>query len=267
MDYSSYRVKNLSTTRKPKNTKKFKPHKRSKPLKRQFKWGDFLVVAIIILCFTTTIMLADILSGGGLISTLSIFTNTNYTYYLVSTLETDSKYTALAESSYIVSTGGAGNLYQIEENYIVIISAYSDANSAYTVSQKNDTTQVVSIEVSMPTLTSSTDTTTEYMQTAYANIHTFLYELIDIAIAIDAGDITSSVALLSLKDTRNTLLTYISDVVDMTLDATDYATINGILQPLYGGLDAIIYDSDYTYLSGAIRNAIVTELVALENAC
>ncbi|MFI3228886.1 MAG: hypothetical protein R3Y23_01810 [Bacillota bacterium] len=270
MDYSSYRVKNLSSPSKVKTGRKIASSKRQRAPKKQkkrSKWGDLIVVTIILMCFATTFILADILSGGGLISTMSIFNNTSYTYYLVTTLEAESKYTAMAESSYIVSTGGAGNLYSIGDNYVVVISAYLDTDSAYSVSQKNDTTQVLAIEIDIPNSVILDAETADYVEILHTSLHSFLYELIDITIALDAGDITSSVALMCLQDTRNSLLTYISEVVENNYTTEVSAMINGILQPLYGGLDAIIYDSDYTYLSGAIRCAIATELIALESIC
>ncbi len=257
MDYSSYRVKNLSTPSINKNPKRTRKTNKKPAFK---KVSDLIVVAIVIVSFAITAVVANIIGGGELIATLSFF-NSPDCYYLVTTAEPSAKYTALAESSYIINTGGAGNLYAYDDGYIVVISAYTDAESAETVSQKNNNTQVLRIELECPT----TIDLTEYTSTLYSDINTYLVDLIEICIGIDNLDIIESVALSAIKDMRNTLLSHIAYLAEIECDSTTSNIINGILQPLYGGLDAILYDADYMYLSGAIRTVVVTELCALES--
>ncbi len=258
MDYSSYRLKNLAE-----NKSKGKQHtptpKRSDKKQRKIR-GDFWIVCIVLLSFAITAILANLIGGGNLISALSFFDSGNK-YYLVATATSEPRYTALAESSYIIKSGGAGNLYKMEDDYIVIISAFMDTKSANTVSQNNKDTQVVCIKCECPT----TEDLNDYVCDMYAEINVFLQDLIGICIGLDTKDIAENVAISALQDIRNTLLCHIAYLSEVECSEHTLNITNGILQPIYGGLDAILYDTNYVSLSGAIRSVVVTEICALES--
>ena len=257
MDYSRYafsyeRNSNVYNPIKPKKHKKIS-------LELVFVASIVLVIFVVVIC-------SEFLTDKGVISTLKeeLTGKKSTSYYVVASTPFNSKSDALAQSTILRAGGCAGYIYHQNSQYFVAYATYFDKNSAQTVSNKNENTCI--LEFSYCNI--STYKGKVFYTTIEHTVTTLEQEILNLNTLVEGlayGSITDSDAITEASTIRTTLLTLKDYVYNAKIDVNVENALIALIEPFFGGLDAlIIMNNSRDLLSGA-RYVITCEAINLSN--
>ena len=153
--------------------------------------GKIFVLFLSLVCIAVCVLLASILSSAITVSSSASSSSYNgFEIYAISLGSYTSKQAAQATEEDVMQRGGAGYIYNKNEIYYVLASAYERENDAKLVKENltanNNTCTIMKIEISAPDLskTSSSSQAKSFLS-ALGEIKNSVLKLYDVSVALD----------------------------------------------------------------------------------
>lgn len=228
------------------------------------KKGLFIVVTII-LCFLTVVAATEFITGGFIMNGIkSAFSpGLRNTYYYVVSEPYPNEYKAGSYAAIAKEAGGAGYIYVENEKYFVVIATYFDKKTAEKVAAKNEGTGVKEIEIYFPLLNSATTRDTELAEKVFDTVISKINRISVMSQNLDARTQGTTEVMTEVSSIRNELLLLKGEVAESSLGEDNLNKINGIIDPVFGALDAIVSSNIDKNLAGTLRYAAAIGVAAL----
>ncbi|MFA5449228.1 MAG: hypothetical protein WC292_02150 [Clostridia bacterium] len=235
-----------------------------KSKKKGDKTGLFATI-IILLCFLCVVVASDFLSGGAIVAGLKTTFNPNQgvKYYFLCVGEYDTELKAITHADAVRKKGGAGYIHINNNRYYVVIATFLDKKSANTVQGKNEGTKIFELETKEIKLAASGTKERALANKVRDKLVEGVRELYLYANALDAGESEHSEVMDKLSNLRNEFLYLKEEIAVGTMIASDKIELFRIIDPMYGGLDALFYETSGDFLSAALRNIMAGTVTAL----
>ncbi|MBR4408086.1 MAG: hypothetical protein IKT27_07195 [Clostridia bacterium] len=176
------------------------------------KNGKIFAIVSLLVCFCLSLTLADLFSN---VITIKAFNNisttgkqTGYNFYAISLFDASSESTAKEQVANVIKQGGAGFVWQKENKFYVLASAYLEENDAKMVKsnlEENGTSaSVVKIhipEIAISGTFSSLENTT--LNSALKCFKTTYEKLYDTSVSLDTNLKTESESKLEVNEIKN----------------------------------------------------------------
>jgi len=281
MDYSPYYCKNFYKDRRkktddmrtdstpPQNPAALPPpsrHNEGKPYRGRRKKQVFFSFVLVILCFAIVFASADLFSGGAVMETLKETFGSDHldTHYFVAKGVYTLKTKAEAEAVAVRENGGAGYLYNTGSGYYVILYSFDNRKTAETAKGTDSSLEIIEINVRKPEEDGLTDAQKTICEDALKLITGDIESLYAIIASLSTGALAKEAALDTLTGMRNDLLNKKEELIISGIAAGN-AYLN-ILEPLFGGLDAIVYNKPEHYFVEAVRYVQIGAIIAFPKA-
>lgn len=228
------------------------------------KVKGFFVAVLILLCFGIITVSADLFSGGAVMSKLSETFGSDYAgkHYFIVQGGYPAKTTAEAEALAARKSGAAGYIYNQNGNYYVVLASYADKKDAESVKSKNNGVEILEIVMRMPennNLSANQKRVCENALNLVLKDIDNLYALID---QVAKGVISPQTAHAELYDMRNELLLAKEDLINAGLDTPTRNAYLNIIDPVFGGLDAIVFKQPDENFLAEMRYVLISAIVA-----
>lgn len=164
------------------------------------------------LTFLLTLTVADFCSNIIAIKTFSNTTSSSgqnaYTIFAVTLGNYTNKSSALEQSAIIQKQGGAGFVWQNENKFFVIASAYAEENDAHLVKEnlekENLTPEIITINIDAITISGNHTTAEQNALVGAVTIYKTVFDnLYDISVALDTAVSSEAQSLLFVADVEN----------------------------------------------------------------
>lgn len=257
MDYSRYAF------RYDKSSRTSTPAPPKKPAKISL---ELVFVVSIILVISVVVIGSEFLTDKGVISALKeeLTGKKPSCYYVVASTPFNLKSDALAQATLLRAGGCAGYIYHHNSQYFVAYATYFDKNSAQTVSDKNENTCI--LEFSYCDLLTfkgkSFYSTVEHVVTTLEQEVLNLNKIVE---ELSSNSLTDSDAITETSTIRTTLLTLKDYVYNAKTDTDVENALISLIEPFFGGLDAIITMNNSRDLLSGARYVITAEIINLSN--
>jgi hypothetical protein len=233
-----------------------------RPFRSRRKGKVFFSFLLIILCFGIVFLSADMFSGGAVMDSLrATFGSGNLeTHYFVAQGIYSQKAKAESEAAVVRETGGAGYLYNTGSGYYVILYSFNDRKAAEAAIGTGSKLEIIEINLREPEETGLSDTQKKLCDETLRMVCDDIKSLYGIISSLSTGAISRQTALKSLTEMRNTLLYKKQELLDggICLDNAYLA----LLEPLFGGLDAIVSNEPEKYFLEAVRYVQIGAILA-----
>ena len=221
---------------------------KSKGNRRRGNTKTLVTVLVTILCFSLTLIAADLLSGRSTLSQyVALFTGKaddgSVAFYAVYAMKTEDMALAYKNAASIRAEGGAGYVLKDQEEYYVILNAYYDENDAKKVADREINYDVYTI--SFPRIDEKSDTFsfTASTEDLFFESYHFLYEA---ANALAAGNYGKEDMLRSIEKHREKIVASQDLYADSIRgkETTPTLEYKVLLAELRGAFDNLISQSD-----------------------
>ncbi len=258
MDYTPYYYNyNENSPRSP------KPQREPFNLKKHARGniGSILLILLIIASLITALVLAGKFSGSELLTTAfkELISGGEVRYYLVSYEGISDKNEAIAKATKVRLGSGAGYVMK-GESYSVVLASFSDKKSAESVVAKNDGTTLVEISYNRKELLNSVQDD-KLTKKCLDTVETTLMNVENAVKTLGSNEAIEGDVILSLTSDRNELLYVKEEILENAPKHQD--KLLGILDPLYGALDAVTSLSLHQNLVAEMRYVHVLGIVSL----
>ncbi len=173
--------------------------------------GKIFVLFLSLVCIAVCVLLASILSSAITVSSsASSSSYDGFEIYAISLGSYTSKQAAQATEEDVMQRGGAGYIYNKNEIYYVLASAYERENDAKLVKENltanNNTCTIMKIEISAPDLskTSSSSQAKSFLS-ALGEIKNSVLKLYDVSVALDTKTVDETKAKIQIIGIKGTL--------------------------------------------------------------
>ncbi len=260
MDYSPYYyVYEKGEEPKTSDTVACAPHAEGR--KRRFDVMGVIAVLLIILPVIAALIFSDTLTGGNVRAAFKeVFGGGKSTFYLVARGAYDSERDARAHATVTRQAGGAGYIYCNDGQYFVVLATYFSKKEAKSVADKNDGTIIVELTSTASKRYSSTDKKLCKQVVEYAV--QAAEELSECASALDSRALGTAEAFAVCAKIRDEAYEYKSRILD-ELVGTEREEALSVIEPLFGGTEAVTTLSDEATLVPAMRYVVCSAVVAL----
>lgn len=222
--------------------------------KRGRDYFGAIIVALIIVPVIAVLIFADVRTGGSIKTAVSrLLSNDTYVFYMVVRGGYDSERDANAHASVTREAGGAGYIYTRDGQYFVALATYFTKKEAKAVADKNDGTIVEEFKLKAGELYDGTYGAL-YKRTVEC-IYDSVTELYEASEKLDAHSLSEEDALAVCSKIRDTAYDVKSDILDIP-SGTDKERLLEMIEPLFGGTEAITTVADESTLAPAIRYVI-----------
>lgn len=175
------------------------------------KGGKIIAILSIITCFGLCVALADLFSTFITVGTFSnntITKNSGFSVYAVSLYETSVKSTANEQSTKLQKSNGAGYIWQENETYYVLASAYIEENDAQKVLEnlKNSgyNTSIIKIKIPQLKINSGYNNDEITVLTSATSLFKTTYDaLYDISVSLDTEVTTETQCRLNIANLQS----------------------------------------------------------------
>lgn len=225
---------------------------------------ELVFVASILIVVIVVIISSEFLTDNGVITTLkeNFLGKKPSTYYVVMSTPFNHKSDALAQATMLRAGGCAGYIYHKNSQYFVAYATYFDKKSAQSVSDKNANTCILEFS-SCNTRTyegrafySILNEVITTLEKEICNLNTIIEELA-------TNSLTDSDAINRMSSTRNSLLA-LKERVYSTKQSDDVENaLVSLIEPLFGGVDAVISMNNSRDLLSGTRYVITSEVILL----
>lgn len=178
------------------------------------KNGKFFAIVTLLVCFCLSLTLADLFSN---VITIKAFNNisttgrqTEYSFYAISLFDGSSQATAKEQVSNVMKQGGAGFVWQKDNKFYVLASAYLEENDAKMVKNnlKESEIEASIVKIQIPEIAISGNFTSMENSSLTAALKAFktAYEkLYDVSVSLDTKIKTESECKMEVADIKNNL--------------------------------------------------------------
>lgn len=238
------------------------------PRRKRKKGRDYLgaiFVILIIVPVLAVLIFADVRTGGSIKTAVSrLLNNDTYVFYMVVRGGYDSERDASAHASVTRGAGGAGYIYTQDGQYFVALATYLSKKEAKSVSDKNDGTIVKECKLKAGELYKGTygDLYKRTVECIYDSV-TELYEASE---KLDAHSLSEEEVLAVCSKIRDTAYDVKSDILDIP-SGSDKESLLAMIEPLFGGTEAITTIADESTLAPAIRYVICSTISNTQRIC
>ncbi len=222
--------------------------------KRGRDYFGAIVVTLIIVPIIAVLIFADVRTGGSIKTAVSRLLNGNtYVFYMVVRGGYDSERDAVAHASVTRGAGGAGYIYTEDGQYFVALATYLTKKEAKSVVDKNDGTIVKEFKLKAGELYGGTygDLYKRTVECMYESVS----ELYEASEKLDAHSLSTEDALAVCAKIRDKSYDLKSEILDLP-SGTDKECLLEMIEPLFGGTEAITTIADESTLTPAIRYVI-----------
>ena len=231
-----------------------------KPKKRKI----FFIITLLILCFAITTLSADLFSGGLVLDKLKETFGSDYIgkNYLIVQGNYSIKTKAESEALAVRENGAAGYVYGTKNGYYVVLASYQDKKSAESVMNKNSGVEILEVTMHEPSVKGLTDKQKKLCHRALDMVLTDIDALYGVIDTVSNGTKTTDAAFIELTDMRNALLLMKEEIIASGLPEDSRNAYLNIIDPLFGGLDAIVYKEPDNYFLAAVRYVLIGSIVS-----
>jgi hypothetical protein len=188
------------------------------------------------------------------------------TLYFLTVGPYENEYKARSQAAAVAGSGGAGYILMEEKStYYVVLATYFDKKSAQAVAKKNNGTIIIEKNCDIPDFSRLASAKQKTASDTYKHMVAAIQTLYGYTEELDKGEKQNSEILASISDVRNELLNKKTAITDGNLPVQYKNYLASIIDPVFGGLDAIITMNYGTSLSAAIRYVIACGGSALVN--
>ncbi|MDD3947434.1 MAG: hypothetical protein PHI19_06305 [Clostridia bacterium] len=283
MDYSPFYCKNFYKERRKKasevtntssndndtaipfqNSKKRLLPSSKKYTGKRKKRNIFFLALLVLLCFAIVTLSADLFSGGTVFDKLKETFGSNYIgkNYLIVQGNYAVKNKAESEALAVRENGAAGFVYGTKNGYCVVLASYQDKKSAEAVMNKNTGVELLEITMREPSDNGLNDKQKKVCGRSLAMVLSDIDALYGIIDTVSNGTKSIESAFIELTDMRNTLLLMKEEIIENNLPEDARNAYLNIIDPLFGGLDAIVYKEPDSYFLAAIRYVLIGSIVS-----
>lgn len=229
------------------------------------KRNIFFAAAVILICFALVIVSADLISGGGVLDELKETFGSGYLgkhYLLVGESHTD-KNSAEAEAVLVRENGNAGYIYNSGNGYYVVLACFADNKSAQSAKNKSSGCDIIEIVLREPDKDGLDVKGKKICADTVALVMSDIEALYALTARLGSGTETEEAAIVELGEMRDSLLLAKKDILEGGLPETVRYSYLNIVDPLFGGLDAIISTARGEYFLAALKYVLIGGIIAL----
>lgn len=221
----------------------------------------FFAFLLVVLCFAILFVSADMFSGGAVLDALKeTFGPGQETYYFVARGVYSQKNRAETEASAVRENGGAGYLYRTANGYYVVLYSHGTKKNAELAKGNDSSLEIIEIRIREPEDDGLSEAQKKLCKEALDLIDDDIKTLDSMIASLSAGAMGREAALDALTGMRNDLLYKKEELLNAGIPV-DNAYMN-ILEPLFGGLDAIVTAEPKEYFIQALRYVQIGAILA-----
>ena len=240
------------------------------------KKSRIFIFLFAVVCVGLCVVVAGLLSSVITVSGVNISSTafSNFKVYAISLGEYTSKSQAEALAEQTAKKGGAGYIYESDNLYHVLASAYEEENDAKLVqknlSESGTTSKIIEIEVGEPEFKDiSSQQQRKAFLTALAQLKTTYLMLYDISVSLDTEVINETSAKVQIISTNGELETVLKKTTSgqTAIDGIYYQQIANTFDEVENLLTVLKdYENiDGISLSAKIKNSYITILEKTKN--